>query len=89
MGRGHRQPRVTPEAPVPAQAIRLTDHEVILEAHLGRIGADELVAVKPQPMSSQRSLGESAWSVRCPATLASASGTPGVLRQLRRGRSMR
>ena len=45
--RGERQPRVAAHAPVPAQAARLAGEHLVLGAQLGRLRAQDLVAVQP------------------------------------------
>ncbi len=75
LGQGQRQPRVAPEAPVPPQAGRFANQQVVLQAHFGGIGADQLVAVETTADQLPAQLGAEA-----PGSFGARQ--PGQLRRL-------
>jgi hypothetical protein len=51
--RGQRHPPVTTHTPIPAQPVAgLTHEQLILRSDLRGVGADKLVPMHPQPISS-------------------------------------
>ena len=78
-GRRQWQPRIAPEAPVPPQAVRLTNQQVILPAHFCCICADEFVAVETAADELPAQFGSKA-----PGPLGARQ--PGQLRSLARAR---